>query len=178
MKTVVLGVVLCVFAACTPDRVFPPNTNTAPLPTSSLLQNITINEFLASGNGTESDWFELFNTGNVPVTLEAGKIFFTDDLASPTKFSLPYSISIPPKGFRVIYCDVITSTPDLIYTGFALSKSGEQLGVFVKDSMEVIQPIDTLSFGPQTTSISYGRTPDGSDTWTFFNSPTPNESNL
>ncbi|MDN5354963.1 MAG: hypothetical protein PWQ09_1719, partial [Candidatus Cloacimonadota bacterium] len=37
--------------------------------------------------------------------------------------------------------------------------------------------IDSLTFGEQTSDVSYGRLPDGSDTWQFFDVPTPGESN-
>ena len=36
--------------------------------------------------------------------------------------------------------------------------------------------VDTLSFGEQTVDVSYGRYPDGSDTWQQMN-PTPGASN-
>ena len=36
--------------------------------------------------------------------------------------------------------------------------------------------VDTLSFGEQTVDVSYGRYPDGSDTWQQMN-PTPGTSN-
>ena len=38
-------------------------------------------------------------------------------------------------------------------------------------------PIDTLTFGQQTTDVSQGRCPDGSDTWQFFAVATPETSN-
>ena len=38
-------------------------------------------------------------------------------------------------------------------------------------------PIDTLTFGPQTTDVSMGRLPDGVDNWVFFTTATPGESN-
>ena len=39
-------------------------------------------------------------------------------------------------------------------------------------------PMISYDFGPQTDDISYGRNPDGSDTWEYFLIPTPGESNV
>ena len=36
---------------------------------------------------------------------------------------------------------------------------------------------DTLTYGEQTTDVSFGRQPDGSDTWTTFATPTPGATN-
>ncbi len=38
--------------------------------------------------------------------------------------------------------------------------------------------IDQITFGEQTTDISYGRYPDGADNWQFFAVPTPEASNV
>ena len=45
-------------------------------------------------------------------------------------------------------------------------------------SSDGVTVIDSISFGPQTTDVSYGRFPDASSNWQFFNSPTPGTSNL
>ncbi len=47
---------------------------------------------------------------------------------------------------------------------FKLSRSGEDIGLFDIDGTL----IDGFSFGGQTTDVSYGRTPDGNDSWSFF----------
>jgi len=54
-----------------------------------------------------------------------------------------------------------------------LSVAGEQIGLFMQDSITVI---DTLTFAEQSDDISYGRYPDGSFRWQFMN-PTPGTSN-
>ena len=55
-----------------------------------------------------------------------------------------------------------------------LSGSGEQIGLFAPNGTTVI---DSLTFGEQTTDVSYGRYPDGSDNWQTFTTPTPGTSN-
>jgi len=61
------------------------------------------------------------------------------------------------------------------HADFKLSKSGETIGL--SDSGGTL--IDGLTFGVQSQDISYGRTPDGNNTWTFFYGAdiTPNASN-
>ena len=55
-----------------------------------------------------------------------------------------------------------------------LGASGEEIGLYASDGTT---PIDTLSFGEQSTDICYGRFPDGSNTWKFLDTPTPGASN-
>ena len=38
--------------------------------------------------------------------------------------------------------------------------------------------LDSLTFGPQTTDISFGRIPDGCDIWIIMSNPTPGASNV
>ncbi len=73
------------------------------------------------------------------------------------------SVIIAPNGYVLFWAD-----DDLdqgaIHTSFKLGKSGEDIGLFdVNGSM-----IDGFSFASQTTDVSYGRTPDGNDSWSFF----------
>lgn len=60
------------------------------------------------------------------------------------------------------------------HTAFKLSKDGEAIGIFNTD----LNAVDTLSFGAQTADISFGRFPDGTAVWEFFNLPTPGASNI
>ncbi len=60
------------------------------------------------------------------------------------------------------------------HTSFRLSRSGEAIGLFDVDG---ITPIDTVSFGPQASDISWGRSVDGGDTWESFLVPTPGQPN-
>lgn len=60
------------------------------------------------------------------------------------------------------------------HTSFRLSRSGESIGLFDVDG---VTPIDTISFGPQASDISWGRSVDGGDTWGSFIVPTPGQPN-
>jgi len=138
---------------------------------------LLINEFMASNDttiadpqGEFDDWIEIYNGGEDTVYL-AG-MYLTDDLSDPDKWEFP-DIFITPGGFLLVWADGDAGDPGL-HTNFKLSASGEQIGLY---DISGGVPIDTLSFGVQTTEVSYGREADGGETWTFFTEPTPGSSN-
>lgn len=60
-----------------------------------------------------------------------------------------------------------------LHTNFKLNKDGEFLGLYAPDGTEV----DSLSFAEQVRDVSYGRQPDGGESWCFFAEPTSNAPN-
>jgi hypothetical protein len=139
-----------------------------------------INEFMASNSSSSGikdpqneydDWIEIYNAGDTSMNL-AG-MYLTDNLGNPTKYQIPSTDSsqttIPAGGFVVFWADE-DSTDGPLHTNFKLSGSGEEIGLFDTDG---VTRIDAVVFGEQTTNISYGRYPDGSETWRFFPVPTP-----
>ncbi len=143
-------------------------------------QSLVINEFMAdnettiqdsSDNGFD-DWIEIYNPGSASVDLSG--YFLTDNAGSPGLW--PFSGgSIPAGGFLLIWADGDTVSPGL-HANFRLSRSGEFVGLYL-DSGAGPEVVDSLSFGPQSADISYGRNPDGSDTFSFFQPATPGASN-
>lgn len=125
---------------------------------------VYINEFMASNTSTVqdesgefADWIELYNDESVPVDLSG--MHLTDNLAVPSKFEIPSGTIIPAKGFLLLWADNdLLQGP--LHTGFRLSATGEQLGLFDTDT-NLFQPIHTFSFGPQATDVSEGLLPDG-----------------
>lgn len=73
------------------------------------------------------------------------------------------SIVIPANGYVVFWADDEPGQ-GARHTTFKLGKSGEDIGLFDAEG----SLIDGFSFGAQITDVSYGRTPDGNDTWSFF----------
>ncbi len=153
-----------------------------PLTLLSFSQTIKINEFMASNSttvadefGEYDDWIELYNYGADTVNI-AG-FFVTDTLGHKTKHQIPtgYAITkIAPGGFLLLWADNDTLQNGPLHLKFKLSASGEQIGIYAPDG---ITPIDTLTFHQQITDISYGRYPNGNNTWMYFNFPTPGTSN-
>ena len=141
------------------------------------VQDIVINEFMASNNsviqddqGQYDDWIELHNTSETPV--DVGGLYLTDDLTNPTAWQFPLGQSqdttIDGKGYLLIWADQDTG-PEL-HASFGLSASGEAVGLFAADG---ITPIDQLVYPKQTQDLSYGRFPDGHGPWRFMAEPSP-----
>ena len=122
-------------------------------------QEILINEYLAS-NVTDypemydfddyTDWIELYNSDAVPYSLDG--FFITDDLEDPLKWKIPDGTVINAEGYLIIWADDYNESPGQVYTrpywpwddfttqhyhtNFKLSKTGEQLGLFMADQDE------------------------------------------
>jgi hypothetical protein len=84
------------------------------------------------------------------------------------------STIIDPCGYVLFWADN-QPAQGVRHADFKLSKTGEQIGLADRDGTL----IDSITFGAQTQDVSYGRTPDGNNTWAFFSGTnvTPNTSN-
>lgn len=153
---------------------------------------LVINELMASNdasyadeNGEFDDWFEIYNSGDLPVDI--GGWYVTDDLATPTKHQIPTGQSekttVQPHSWLVIFAD---KQPDQgpLHANIKLSGSGDELGL----SQDGVTFIDQIEFGAgkpvlaPPTDASAGRDSDGADTWVIFQAgvyrtPTPGASN-
>ncbi|MFA6588925.1 MAG: CotH kinase family protein, partial [Bacteroidales bacterium] len=135
-----------------------------------------INEILASNSmvnadpasGEYSDWLELYNAGNTAINLDG--YYLTDNLNEPGKWQITVNASIPARGYLLIWCDDLGSG---LHSNFKLSASGEELALFDPS----LRLIDSLSFGPQYSNISYARYPDGVGTWRYYTRPSPASGN-
>lgn len=140
--------------------------------------SVLINEFMADNKttiqdpaGEYDDWIELYNPTTSPVLL-TGR-YLTDKPGNLTKwkFTQP-NLYLNPGEFLIIWCDENQGQQG-IHTNFKLSKEGEFIALTDIDGVSVI---DSITFGPQTTDISFGRFPDASTNFQFL-SPTPGSSN-
>ncbi len=145
-------------------------------------QSVFINEFMVSNSltiadefGEFDDWVEIYNAGLV--SFNVGGKFVTDDLTNPTKWQIPNTspdlTTIPPGGYLLLWFD---GSPDqgVLHADPKLGSSGEQIGIFDTDGFT---PLDTLTYGPQATDISLGRSPDGGPNFVAFSTPTPGSAN-
>ena len=142
--------------------------------------DVDLNELLAINDsintdaaGEYEDWLELYNLQPEPVILDG--YYLTDKRDNLTKWQFPLTgIEIPSGGFLLIWCDEDQGQDTDLHTNFKLSGYGEFLALVAPDGSTII---DSLSFPGQQSDISYGRTDDGSETWTYFEVPTPGSSN-
>ncbi len=179
----IVALALCLINACAKDRDLNIKffkDNAAKNVDSS--GAVIINEYQASGStvqnewGQKADWIELYNTNDFAVNFKNTNYYITDDSTKPFKFTIS-DLSIPAKGFLLIYCDDSTKiTATQIHTGFNLSSGGEFVGLFKDKPGGGLDTLTWRGFGV-TNKISEGRTPDGGNTWTTFTTPTPGASN-
>ncbi|MHC4743225.1 MAG: lamin tail domain-containing protein, partial [Planctomycetota bacterium] len=131
---------------------------------------LKINEWLADGQVLfDDDFVELYNPHPSPVSLSG--MYMTDNpVIEPDKHRIPDLSFIAPSGYTVFRVNDGNDPSEL---DFRLSADGEMIALF--DSG--LNMIDQVLYGPQTTDISQGRLPDGSNSFEFFDLPTPGVSN-
>jgi len=142
---------------------------------------LVINEFLASNescctdaSGEYDDYIEIYNFGTAAADI--GGYIITDEIGNyDDYYQIPTgndSTIIEPGGFLLLWADK-DSEQGVLHVEIKLSVAGEQIGLFMQDSITVI---DTLTFAEQSDDIAYGRYPDGSSSWQFMH-PTPDTAN-
>jgi len=131
---------------------------------------LKINEWFTNGQVLfEDDFIELCNPNVFPVDLSG--LYLTDNpVTQPGKARLGPLRFIAGEGFATFTADD-SNNPG--HVTFRLSADGEMIGLFDAN----LNPIDKVIYGPQTTDVSQGRTPDGSDNFEFFDLPTPSTCN-
>jgi hypothetical protein len=133
-------------------------------------KTLKINEWLADGLVLiEDDFIELYNPHIYPVDLTG--LYLTDNpVTQPDKYPLDPLSFIAGKDFVVLRADD-RNRPG--HVDFRLSADNEMIGLFDAG----LNQVDKVIYGPQTTDVSHGRAPDGSEDLEFFELPTPGVSN-
>ncbi len=134
--------------------------------------DLVINEFVASNaasqmdeHGNFDDWLEIYNGGSTDVNL-AGYLF-SDNVENPAQYMIPANAGaeadLPAGGYLVLWCD---NQPEQgpLHANFKLSAGGEGIVFSAPDGTL----LESLTYGPQTTDIAYGRLPDGGTEWGFI----------
>jgi len=146
---------------------------------SDLVGTLFINEFMAENDTTIQDpdgtgypdWIEIFNAGSS--TIDLGGLYMTDDLSDPTQWQIPLGVSIEANGHLLIWADNDEPQGDT-HSNFKLSADGEEIGLYDSDG---VSEIDSIVFGAQYADVSYGRYPDGADSWDYMATATPGSAN-
>jgi spore coat protein CotH len=140
---------------------------------------LRLNEILASNAGTITDefgdyddWIELTSLGSAPLSLSG--LYLTDDLSVPDRWALP-DTTLEPGEYLLVWADGEPEEGPL-HAGFRLSADGEELAL-VDFNPAVPALVDSVTFGAQTTDISFGRLPDGTGDWILLPNPTPGYAN-
>lgn len=141
---------------------------------------VVINEFMAANlstiadpQGEYDDWIELYNLTAAPVDLTG--LYMTDTAANPRKWPFPAGTTIPANGYLLVWADENGSATPGLHANFRLSKEGEEILLIDTDANNN-QLLDWVTFGPQSTDVSHGRSANDPDTWVFM-TPTPGTKN-
>jgi hypothetical protein len=126
-------------------------------------EQLYINELYASAG---DDWIELYNASEATKDLTGYKIY--DDPAN--KYVLPANTVIIGKSYLILVCD---DTGTGLFTNFKLSSIGET--VYLENVEGNV--IDKVQFPSMADGQSYGRYPDGSETFKISGATTKEQSN-
>jgi hypothetical protein len=142
-------------------------------------QSVAINEILSSNtftntdeNGSHEDWVELYNFGATAVNLEGFGL--SDDTATPYKWVFP-NVTLQAGQYLLVWCsDKNRRNPSApLHTNFKLSASGEDV-VLTSASGSLVDIVPAIEM---TSDVSYGRTPNGTGSFLYFNTVTPGAAN-
>jgi hypothetical protein len=148
---------------------------------------VVINEWMADNaapggvvdpaDGLYQDWFELYNPNDTAVNL--GGYHLTDNLSQPTKWQIPPSTLIAPRGFLLVWADDDEPVPSgpagELHANFKLDNAGETIGLFAADG---VTPQHVVVFDQQFQNVSQGLFPDGvTNSYYFMTNWTPRASN-
>ncbi len=138
--------------------------------------SVRINEFMASNGGflpndmgEYSDWIELHNPTDRPVSLSG--LGMSNDKSS-VKWFLP-DVSLNAGGYIVLYASGEGKTGGTLHTSFKLTASAG--GIYLFDVSGGL--IDSVEYKDQSKDISMGRSVEDPKEWLLFDKPTPGFSN-
>jgi len=130
--------------------------------------SILLNEIFSRGTPESPDWVEIYNNSDQPADIGGYKLYDSGGQSgAKPKMALAAGTIIPARGFLVVVVDVAEEA------GFGLSSAGEEIW-FENASGNVV---DDVTFPAMETSQSYGRMPDGSQTWQLLNTITRGAAN-
>ena len=131
---------------------------------------LLINEWLANGASEfTTDYIELYSPDPLPLNL--GGLYLTDSPYGAPQLSRVPNLSFM-RGFGVFLPDG-EPQDGADHVNFKLSSLQGQIALF--SSMSAL--IDCVIYGPQTTDVSQGRQPNGSETFASFTTLTPGAPN-
>ena len=129
---------------------------------------VKINEWLADAAALAGqDFIELMNTAALPVNV--GNCFLTDNPQDwPQRHQIRPLTFIAAGGYVVFKADGDPNQgPD--HLSFRLAPEQGEIGLFSPS----LTRIDNIVYGPQSTDVSQGRSPNGTASIAFFTQPTP-----
>ncbi|MGM0689171.1 MAG: lamin tail domain-containing protein [Bacillota bacterium] len=143
-------------------------------------RGLVINEVMASNrctitdeDGDYPDWFEIYNPGDYPVSMDG--YWATNDPDEPYMWKFP-AVIIEPAGYLVVFTsgkDRANPDNDFLHTNFRLSTSESTL-LLIDPEASILDRVITSEM---LSNVSYGRKADNLREWSFFLDATPNSAN-
>ncbi|HUF62331.1 MAG TPA: lamin tail domain-containing protein [Verrucomicrobiales bacterium] len=135
------------------------------------------NSVIADGNGDDSDWIEIYNSGDEPVSLQG--VFLTDDASQLRQWSFPGG-EIGSKQFLLVFAsghdeDGYRDPAGYSHTSFRLAAEGEYLALVAPDGVTIIHDY-APAYPPQFPAISYGLRHNNGEL-RYFSRPSPERAN-
>lgn len=134
--------------------------------TNAAVTGVCINEIcsqnkscLADSYGSYSDWIEFYNASGSEIDISGYGL--SDSAAEPQKYVFPDNTIIGAGEHFIVFASKKESVSGELHTGFSISKNGETI-LLSDPSGRVIEQIEVPTLGED---MSYGRTPDGADTF-------------
>ena len=126
---------------------------------------VVINEVLANSDAaTGADQIELYNPS--PAAVDLSNVYLSDDQDELLKYKIPDGVVLEAGDFRAV------SEGEF---GFGLSASGETIYVTAATDDAVPIPVrvlDALDYGAMEPEATFGRFPDGADSFCFLTTAT------
>ncbi len=149
----------------------------------SPIADLYINELMAKNEevisdeaGEFDDWIELYNGSANAINL--GGLFLTDNLDRKLKWRIPRTNTeetiLEAGEYKLLWMDDDIEQ-GLLHANFRLNASGEELALVQFSSNDTIV-LDSISFGVQSSTSTYGQYEDGMGNWQYMK-PTPNTTN-
>jgi len=147
---------------------------------SAIPERVAINEILSSNvagiqdeDANNEDWIEIYNYGTDAINLSGFGL--SDDRALPYKWVFP-AITINPNQYIIVFASGKdrSNAGGQLHTNFKIGAGGETL-LLTNGNGLLISGGPSANLAEDTT---YGRQPDGTGSWFFFDTPTPGASNV
>jgi hypothetical protein len=133
------------------------------------------NQSYTNGDGSLTDWVELYNPSAAPVELSG--LSLSDDPANPRRWVIPSGVSLGASSYLVVRSDSKSAASAVngpaLNTGFGLRAGGG--AVYLYDAGASL--LDAVTYGPQAADFSIARLPNGSGAWTLA-LPTAGSANI
>lgn len=142
------------------------------------LPRVVINEVVASNatgladqDGDNPDWIELYNADEEPVSLAGWTI--SDDEERPDRWTFEGGTLEPGEHYLLFASGKDLPYAEPPHTNFRIARDGEPLLL----SDDEGNTVDALPPTEIPTDVSWGRQPDGADSFHYFAEPTPDVPN-